>query len=274
MPPDVEDDASELKEAGWRQGSVLSETLLRSILDNGYSLDVSVDGCVAVVISHDCDVTNESLRAEPFAEILMGSIVDSSDPNFVESKSPRKYHLQVEDPTTVIEFYASRLYRVRRNLLKGHEPDITIVLSKDNIKELASWIARRYTRHALPDEFNNRVGTASKKARDKLKRDLSLFSGIYVFLQDEELPPDVTYNIDLRGIMKKESYDRQNLRTKAENLLGNIAGTLDNCDGISVEEVAVRSEDEFTLNDLRSWKRWDFDDLSFRGRDFEDIQAV
>ena len=51
---------------------------------------------IAVVISHDCDIAEQDIEAEPFIEVVIGRWIDSCDPNLSNSKSTRLLHLEVE----------------------------------------------------------------------------------------------------------------------------------------------------------------------------------
>jgi hypothetical protein len=76
------------RETPWRQGHLLTiETIRRlGLADSG------ADTCV-VVISHDCDLANANLTAEPHVEVIVGKIVSKPNGSFAWGKSPRTLHV-------------------------------------------------------------------------------------------------------------------------------------------------------------------------------------
>ena len=274
MSPESGEDASIIKDKGWRQGSVLSATLLGDLIADGLIPGSFSHLDIAIVISHDCDVTHVSLASEPTVEVLIGQRVDAAHPDFIESKSPRKYHLKIgnDDTAATLEFLAHQRFAFSRQRLAIYQPESSLALSQDEISRIALWVARRYTRAAFPDEFNKRTRAVTQKVRGRLKKNISLFSGIYLFLQDEELEAEKSYNVDVCGVMFKEKFEQETLRTKAQGLIGGVEAALNGCEGVDVGESEVRPDDEFSLNDVRFWKRWDFDELSFRAGDLDDLR--
>src|ERR1700748_1181562 len=76
------------RETPWRQGHVLrSETASRLALVNS-----DADAC-AIVISHDCDLSNDNLAAEPDVELIVGKVLPTPNGSFTWGKSPRTLHL-------------------------------------------------------------------------------------------------------------------------------------------------------------------------------------
>lgn len=266
----MEDDASAIKDLGWRQGALLPSSLLSSLSDNGLLGNEDTTNALAVVVSHDCDVTHPSLEAEPLVDILLALKVDRAGRN----NSARKFYSVVENDSIVLEFSANRLYRIQRENLSKCEPDQSLILSRENIDEIASWLARRYIRSGFPDEFNKRARKASDDARKKLKTDPTLFRGIHIFLSEEELAEGQDYDILVCGVMYEDKHASEDLRTKAEELIGLLANFLNSCEGITVKDKLVVPDDEFSLKDFRLSKRWDFDELSFRTGDLADVHGV
>lgn len=80
------------RETPWRQGSVL-----RVETANAFGLvnpDDSQNTCV-VVITHDCDLANHNLKAEPSVEVIVGRVLAKEDKSFMHGKNARRIHVAV-----------------------------------------------------------------------------------------------------------------------------------------------------------------------------------
>jgi hypothetical protein len=159
---------------------------------------------------------------------------------------------------------------VSRTILEGELPRHQLEDSVTDI--LRRWTAKRYTRSALPDTFNERC----KKARGRLEKVLTanghFFPGIYLRLDpQDELGPDETYKGIVRITAWPEVLVNEEKEIAATQAATEIEAALNKCSGVELE-VSLVSEDEFTLTDLRLCKRWDpFDFISDSSDDSESI---
>jgi len=62
----------------------------------------------------------------------------------------------------------------------------------------------------------------------------------------------------------------QKKRTSAQTLLDRVEAIFGTCSGVDVI-TELRSEAELSLHDMRTLKRWDFDDLSLRRGQVQDL---
>jgi hypothetical protein len=223
-----------------------------------------------LAISHDCDLTNPSFEVEPSAELLRATVLSPSEKegSWMWGKNPRIYHLEWKSPDgkRICEFSIQDRCLVPRRHFASAVPDPDIALDAEDIRALALWLARRYVRSAFPDTFVERTKPATNSLRKSLKRAGNLLTGVFVFVEDHELPDHTPYRILLHGSMRVEDFDVPEKRKQAQELLDKIEAALGDCDGVEVLESNLRSEDEITLDDRRRLKRWDFDDLTVRGR--------
>jgi hypothetical protein len=268
-------DASTIKTLGWRQGSLLPKSLVKQLCDDGLLPLKFQESLIVVVISHNCDVTNASFEIEPQVELLVGFEIENENPKYAWSKSPRRYFLNVHSDKTekFFEFDIGHRAKIDRKLLLDNRPDTACSLTKDNTQELVTWIARRYLRSGFPDSFNMRIRGVAKNCRSKFKRDGAALSGVYLLVSDEELPESKTYSLHIAALIRLDDFEEEEVQEKAKSLLGEMKQQFENCNGISLDSCEIRSEDEFSLEDLRRWKRWDFDELSFRDGNFEDVPS-
>jgi hypothetical protein len=258
-------DPGQIKKDGWRQGSVLPTSLVNALRRAKFLPDTVGLDDVVIVVSHDCDVTNGSFDTEPTVELLPLSIVTKGDSRF-GFNNPRRYQFKDNGSGTEFLFVASIHDRrsVSRAALLGYTPDIGRGLETENVKRLCTWIARRYTRAAFPDAFNERTKRAIQSFPRKIKSREDLLAGIYVLVSDQELPEGEKYEIEVWATMTSEKYDDPKQRTDGQSLLDKLEASLSECEGIEVVAAELRSEAEVSLDDLRRLKRWDFDSLSLR----------
>ena len=150
----------------WRQGSVLLQKDFHTA-----NLNDSSDAELVVAISHDCDIANENLDAEPTVEFIFGRIIQQLDGNYTHGKNPRILHLNYIHSGTPIslELTASRRVIVDKNVLEAVQPDQTYELVGSR-QILQSWLAARYRRHALPNSLVERLREVSKHIQKKSKK--------------------------------------------------------------------------------------------------------
>lgn len=268
-------DATQIKSTGWRQGSVLPAALVDTLRENNFLPWGLSDNELLLVISHDCDVTNSDFRTEPEVELIRAVLLPEcrKHGHYFWAKNPRTY--QLEDSSTgasvIWQFSILDRLSVPRQLLLNATPDKEHSLSLGNLKRLCLWLARRYTRVAFPDAFNERTDAATRKLHTRLKSKGDLLTAIYLFMVDEELPAGSLYDIIIYGSMRVEDFDDSEKRKDAQKVLDKVEAALADCNGIDVKECVLRSEAEISVDEIRKLKRWDFDDLTIRGNTLSDL---
>jgi hypothetical protein len=265
-------DAATIKDDGWRQGSALPADLAETLSREGLLRWAHSVDDVLIVISHDCDVTNASLRIEPDVELLRLMRVSTRDGNFDWGKHPRRYQFTDDRGSPPATFEASVHDRVivSRDRLIGFKPDIATTVDSEARSRLARWIAARYVRAAFPDSFNRRIQPAVGPLRAAFKSKGWILSGIYLLVNDDELPADDDYRVVLVATMLDEHYADREKRIVAQSLVDRIEAIFQECTGVDFL-TELRSESEVSLHDMRKLKRWDFDDLSLRQGQVEDL---
>ena len=116
-------------ESEWRQGAVLPQELLQ-----GGNLPASVTlDAKLVVLSHDCDIVNDSYIAEPFVEFFVARprSNDARDGRMFNGKSPRRLQLIAaqKEGNCLYEIDVYERHRVDRRLLEADARDATIRIS-------------------------------------------------------------------------------------------------------------------------------------------------
>lgn len=159
------------RDTSWRQGSVLPEAAAQHF---GLSNAVDAAATCVVVISHDCDLANSNLDAEPEVEVLVGRLVPNENGNFTWGKAPRTLHYAVtrDGVPAFIELVNTSKRPILKSALVKFDRDPSYSLDGKALAVLRSWLGSRYNRAAFPDSFVNRmkelkVDTKLAKALEK-----------------------------------------------------------------------------------------------------------
>lgn len=275
--------ASAVFENGWRQGAVLSRDLVLQLMSQnqimpifgrqgceGSSVAIDANDDLLMVISQDCDLVQSSWEKEPFAELLRIRIAGNGNLPLPWGQNPREIQFddppQEHKPTKYVSTVHER-YSISRRFLANAQPDTTRVISEENVKRLCLWVSRRYVRAAFPNNFNARI----KRKMDELAKKQSfldtnrdLLTAVYMRVPDNECAVDETYEIFVWGTMKIDDYQDASKREIGQRVMDLIEATLDECGGIEINECLLKSEQDVSLDHLRTWKRWDYDVLSLK----------
>lgn len=140
------------RETNWRQGSIIWSQNLETV---GHP----IKGSFALAISHDCDIANDDLDAEPVVEFVCGRIVDSVNGNYTFGKNPRILHVRCsyKDKPAALEVLAVTKFAIDKTLLSRFEPDPDVMIEPKDIDILQGWLASRYKRQALPNALVERL---------------------------------------------------------------------------------------------------------------------
>lgn len=221
-----------------------------------------------IVISHDCDIVQPSLDAEPFVELLIAKPLpqEQKEGTFFRGRNSRKlqFWAQHGDARQLYEISAHDRYRSSRRLLEHQQPDRSIRLDHRSIATLAAWFAKRYKRSSFPTAFNNRIPNKIwKKIRKALGQDgddVLIFMGLNSW---DELPQDSPYQVFVRVVVPQEAIENDLREQNASAVVAALEALLPQCPGIEVMDAVLESEKDFSLEDLYNTIEWDtFDYLS------------
>jgi hypothetical protein len=248
----------------WRQGGVLAQKDFQAV-----GLTDKTDADLAIAISHDCDIANDNLDAEPAVEFIFSRILEEHNGNYTHGKNPRILHLNyIHNGQTVwIELIASKRVRVQKNSLEAIQPNQTYSLVTR--QTLQSWLAVRYRRIALPNSLVERLRSVSTYIEKEGKRNSSgILSFRLSYEPQDELLPEEPYELWLSivYVADKAEYGTmaaniaQSLKTEFLNLLEKTkdSGTVD------LRKCEAVSEIEFTLRDMRDTVEYNLEHLSYR----------
>ena len=244
-----------------------------------------------VVVSQTCNLYNPSFEKVPLFEVVGASLLDACSPPMTRGDDPRAIHLQAASNHGAISLNVDihkRKWLPRHCLADVPGPEYGIKDAprhespmKDQwLDNLAGWMARSYTRVALPDDFNEalRQSRLEKVLKEKLAKQKDALYGIYLSIEPDNeqrwtdalgsMPPPYVLGITL---VLNEEYSPKALReTLVQQIFedklpdpadGNNKVTraeLASREGIYIVAAGVeaRSVTDITLQEMRSLIRY------------------
>lgn len=152
------------RDTNWRQGHVLPPQAAAHL---GLSHSTDPGATCVVVVTHDCDLANDNLDAEPDVEVIVGRTVGALNGNFSWGKAPRTLHYAaLRDGAPVhIELVTTSKRTLPKSELARFEPDPFFSLDGPTLAVVRSWLGARYNRAAFPDVFVNRMKQTKADAK-------------------------------------------------------------------------------------------------------------
>jgi hypothetical protein len=256
-------DAGEIRARGWTQGS-----LLRLSPDRAAELELDPEVAYCVV-SHPCDVVSPSFDRDPFVELIPTEFAGAADGNLTFGKNSRRLHLPHDG--SIFQLTADAKFKIDRSALIGLNP--MGALDEAERRLLASWLSSRYARPTFADEFNLRMESATKNIAKIMKAAGAHMSGIYVGTTLGELDAGTPYSVTVIVTMLTDDFEDSGSFATVSQACDQIDVAIRQSKGIDLLSLELVSEDDMSLDSLRRFARWDYDDLSFRAGDEATLPA-
>lgn len=262
-------DVEAIAALGWGQGAFLGpEVAVEAQALAPGMIDVNSDDRF-IVTSHDCDVLSPSIKKEPVVEVLRAGIdidedVASSPALYASGRNPRKLLLDVADEDLPrLQCEPHDRWNIPRGTLLAERPDGR--LPRKERRLVAEWLAKRYTRAAFPTEFDRRWRGSAKAWYRLLGNHSDWIQGVYLRLSTlSELAADTSYACCLLLAVPEDRRSIEEWPTKRDDLESEFHTFWNQFEpGIRCSEVEVLGTDEITLEQLKSYQRFDADWLSF-----------
>jgi hypothetical protein len=165
--------------------------------------------------------------------------------------------------TKYVELSIRRRCLVSKSNLCDISPSSDSQLLRKDVRTLAQWVGKRYTRDAFPDAFNLRIRPVREQLEKVSKSELGKFvTHVFVLLEahDEELSPELAYRAAFLFVFREGSEDTDFRRAQAEKFAQQFLAVVRGCAGIEVvNDGDVKSDWETTLGETDDMKRFDFD---------------
>lgn len=266
------------RDTPWRQGQVLG-------IEAAESLGLEHPDCPAdtavVVISHDCDLANDNLKAEPFVEAVIGRKVATAKGDFSWGKSPRTLHLEYTQngAQVFLELVATDKLCIEKNLLAPFVPDAAFQLSPKSLSGLRHWLSVRYNRAAYSDHFVDRM--KSTKLDEKLASRIRKYPAISTIFFDVDRGEEIEHSEDsphelsiilayVPGDDPDATFDQVSpAEDEIEQLFADRAydAQTETWKGIALRKCILVSEDDLTVSQARRFTQWRLEHMSLRADD-------
>ncbi|MGB8931720.1 MAG: hypothetical protein WCC48_10785 [Anaeromyxobacteraceae bacterium] len=254
MEATAADPSAQIRAGGWRQGSIVCEEDLKAV---GHA-----NADIAVVLSQDCDVV-QVIDQEPVVELLLGKRIDKPRPDLLNGRNPRLLDLVVQDGGGE----GAAAFRVHERVFLDKRKLATLApskvsLSRESLHCLIGWIAKRYTRAAFPDAFNERLEQVEGRLARLVKSEASrVVTGIYLLLiqADEELLAQEDYRVVVWVAVADATLGDAASFEQAQAFEIRLKSILEACHGIKLEGLELKGESDISIADLRLLKRLDVD---------------
>jgi hypothetical protein len=218
----------EIERKGWWQGSVVTGADLSIYYPSAPLAEYWI------MASQTCNLYNKDFERIPVVEIVAAKKIDACKPGFVKGDNPRILHAEASSTveTLSLEIDIQKRLWIPRHLLvnlpmpvfrlrdKPLEGKVEQKSRKWN-DNFAGWLARSYTRVALPDEFNRAIKVAriEDAIEKKLLKQPDDIYGIYFSINSDsdedwfgalgEMPPPYLLEI---MVVVEENVDPEVIR--------------------------------------------------------------
>ena len=252
-----------LRENGWRQGIIVSASYIFEGLPDG---SPAANDDHAMIVSQSCDLLHHKLENEPCAQLLILKSVASGNPEVLHGRNPRLLHFQSLDGRW-FEAWAWNQVVIPRDHLVEKTALREIELAPRVLRSVLNWLAKRFTRIAFPNEFNDALKAKSGAIGKLLKDNHELFTEILLHISPfDELEAGGNYELACYLLMAVETHADPAQVTRAREVAAKLEKFFEDS-GIDVAECSPVSEAEMTVAELNELVRWDYDHLTHRASD-------
>jgi hypothetical protein len=278
------------RDTDWRQGDLLTQ---ETAVELGL-VDVADTARRVIVITHDCDLPNET---EAFVEVIIAEQVVKNpkpDPQLSYAKNPRRLHLICDEASFAKSLVLELRHTGRRSVPTAdfaHRAlkDSAVTLSTDAKRTLKQWLAARYGRPAFPNAFESRLRklsgrrTIEQKISKILEPAAKHLVGLFFDLGKQrtvevvdgepyELSVSVVYDAVEGGSQTRHA--AESVATQLHQLFEEAYGKPDVATEIALDNCEAVADTHMTLADLRRVDQWRLEYISLRDDENGDFLSV
>lgn len=271
---DPADKPQTIAEIGWRQCSLFRPSKPDELLPSFLAFNPENEWLA--ICSQSCSVCSLNFEQDPFVEVIVGTELTSIDLKTPAARgtSVREIHFPVSGFGSAegLSFKIARRAFIPRRLLLTEKLDTRNALIPQ-LRQFQGWLARYYTRIALPDELVVRL-RSTKGVKETIKKALKKkLSDQKTPVHNDVLSFHITWSPD-NEILGTESYEITILiacrSNEAQELLDRELSSLVSGkheypikDGIIYDAPTVKLYDDITLADIDGTSVFtEWDDLS------------
>lgn len=261
--------AEKIHDAGWRMGSLLSSLDCMKI---PFEFDPLNE--LFVIITQSCSVVSVQFDNDPNIEVMAAKKLPNFNSKSGEAtgKDQRELHLEISSKGSNFSAIACDINRrfsfSRELLLKLTLNDQQLLQSE--IKKMTVWIARYYTRIALPDELGKKMRLTFLPSIEKiLKKKIGAYeihseiNDIYIQINNESEQEKIT-SLNLIFMCANQSISSKLDMELNESLMEFCEDS--GKDGILINQMDCKSKDQIFVSELDGYERFsDWDRFSILG---------
>lgn len=255
---------AELLRRGWLQGSVLPpELAARVVMIPGADVPPA-DGNWFIVVSQDCDIVYGHCDVDPAAEVVLATPITKTSARREDLRDARELHVHLTEgdggAVHPVAIHVRNRGFLDRKLLLDYDP-ATIRADGDAMRRIAVFLARRYTRSARPEEFDQRFRPALRKLETLLENEVDALLDVLLHIDPTtELPDGEPYELTLYAVLQDEFDDRPRAQTKAKRaeIASEIRRALKKCNGIQWDEPRVLGRYDINIRERSDLMSLDF----------------
>jgi hypothetical protein len=261
------DISNQIRNAKWRQGTVF---LPNELASPPYEFDLQNEVCI--LVTQSCSIVSHDFEKDPFVEVLIARKLLEFNERSVESrgKNQRKLHVKTQNENQDclgFECDFNKRFFIERKILPSLTPIPDYSIDIREIKKLARWIGRHYTRIALPDELVNCMKPNLLPLLNKLlKKDYrdeplhSEIDSIYILWEERKETADSPL-FALNFIFLCTSQDSADKLQELLNIELTAFLKRNGQDNIHIEHLICGDENSTFISDIKGYERlseWDY----------------
>jgi hypothetical protein len=256
----------------WQQGFILNKSSSDKL---GLLHPYAKDETIVVLVSHDCDLLEDS-ETDPNCEVIIGRRIVAIDGLYANAKNPRRLHLRFSGGTEqiLVELFAANKRFVKKDEILSEPIVEGVRLTQDEHFTLQSWLAARYHRPIFPDDFDRRLKARPSEIHKKIANTIKgTGTDIAAILFDVDLGEDLhhdaddPYSLEILLVYNVSEDPSRALETakKAASLIRGLFRQYYFSNGkwknIELRDCLAVSADAISLHRFRCAKPWHFDYL-------------
>ncbi len=248
----------QLEQQGWRQGSIIElsgDCALTELLPDKLKAKLTVQSCIAILMTYSCAVISGDFDKEPWLNILIASPINQTSAEFVHGKNPRTihFHIQLDEQLLAYEANSLGLIQIERELLlklEHSQKQCTL----DVVNQLKYWCAQRFIAPTFDGAFMELLRSSAKKFKKLWKREeVQELSAVYI----EVKPKGEGFQLDIILALRKEGRAHRDFKKQYEDqLLQGFKTAFSVGSKITVENITLENEFQLSLSTISTHKRF------------------
>lgn len=233
---------------------------------------VELDGCVGVLISHDCDLAATAEVEPQFEFIPIREAAEDGGKTY--GKNPRVLQLRCGDPSTERPIYELDIRRracFDKDRLTGEATLHSVQFAPAQLVILRRWLSARYGRSAFPDSFESRMDPIRGRIDELSKKSGAGIRALYFDVDDGHMTErengDEPYELIIYVVypLSKPAEEAEQFAEKLKAIIEKQFCKEEIWRKVELTSCTAVCEDEFPLLLANSTKTWRVDHRSLAG---------